>query len=269
MNTLHQRFLITAAIMLLLTSFTFAGSNADTDKILANEEKLVKNVELPEKEQEKEEVSFWDRMADIYKNNEPVQTDLEAELDPTKPLRDVGETEGFWTRIKKAFAYRPQPKKRDSKRDIEINVLMIEGREYFRDGNYHKSLQSFKEVVQRDPYNITARRYIKNCQESLNRITIDDFDIVKRERLQDVDKAWLIKPSREKEIESVTMKISGLTERIIDKDIQQIVPSVQFIDAKLPVVFEYLFNISDPKVSIVTDIDAMKKYWKILSQMIR
>jgi len=136
---------------------------------------------------------------------------------------------------------------------------MIEGREYYRDGEYRKALNTFKDVVQRDPYNITARRYIRSCQEDLNKITLDDFDIVKKERLQDLAKTWLIKSGQQKEIEGVISTMGGLSQRLIDKNIEQIIPSIQFIDAQLPVVFDHLFQISDPKVSIVTDPEAIKQ----------
>ena len=75
--------------------------------------------------------------------------------------RDFGEPEGFWTRLKNAFAYNPTPIKQDSQVQLEINALMVEGREFVRRGEYKQALNSFKEVIQRDPYNITARRYIK------------------------------------------------------------------------------------------------------------
>ena len=136
---------------------------------------------------------------------------------------------------------------------------MIEGREYYRDGEYRKSLNTFKDVVQRDPYNITARRYIRSCQEDLNKITLDDFDIVKKERLQDLAKTWLIKSGQQKEIEGVISQLGGLQQRLIDKNIEQIIPSIQFIDAQISVVFDHLFQISDPKVSIVTDPEAIKQ----------
>ena len=260
MNTLHPRNFFITAITLLIVSLAFAANDTVSDNVIEKEQNLVNNVEMQKGETQNEEPSsFWDKMADIYKNNEKSQTKPDADDINENSVRDVGDVDGFWTRIKKAFAYNTQPKKRDSKRDIEINVLMIEGREYYRDGEYRKALNTFKDVVQRDPYNITARRYIRSCQEDLNKITLDDFDIVKKERLQDLAKTWLIKSGQQKEIEGVISTMGGLSQRLIDKNIEQIIPSIQFIDAQLPVVFDHLFQISDPKVSIVTDPEAIKQ----------
>ena len=263
MNTLHSRNFIILLTTLLIASFTFAATPAKKNSIAEKEQNLIKNVEVQKtqtrNDDNDDDDSFWDKMASIYKKNDVQKNYQDEDIDPNMKPKDVGDKEGFWTRIKKAFAYSTQPKKRNTKSDIEINVLMIEGREYYRDGEYRKSLATFKEVVQRDPYNITARRYIRSCQEELNKITLDDFDIVKRERLQDIAKAWLIKSSTDKEIENVTSKTAGMSQRLIDKNIQQIIPTIQFVDAQLPVVFEHLLSISDPKVSIVTDPEAIKK----------
>ncbi len=259
MNTLHSRNFFIATMALLIVSLSFAADDAKSDNIIEKEQNLVNNVEMQKGETQNEEpVSFWDKMSSIYKKNEKSQGYEVTDLNESNP-KDVGDVEGFWTRVKKAFAYNTQIQKRSSKGDMEINVLMIEGREYYREGEYRKSLNTFKEVVQRDPYNITARRYIRTCQEELNKITLDDFDIVRRERLQDISKAWLIKPWREKEIEDVISQAGGLTQRLMDKNVEQVIPSIQFVDAQLPVVFEHLFQISDPKVSIVTDPEAIKQ----------
>ncbi|RLD11352.1 MAG: hypothetical protein DRI44_03775 [Chlamydiae bacterium] len=244
---------------ILIVSLSFAAGSTQSDNVIDKEQNLVNNVEMQKGEAQNEAPSsFWDKMTSIYQENANKSSVENIDLNEPE-TKEIGEQDGFWTRIKKAFAYSTQPKKRSSKRDAEINVLMIEGREYYRNGEYRKSLNTFKEVVQRDPYNITARRYIRTCQEELNKITLDDFDIVKKERLQDLAKTWLIKSSRQKEIESVINQTGGLSQRLIDKNIEQVIPSIQFVDAQLPVVFEHLFQISDPKVSIVTDPEAIKQ----------
>ncbi|MCX7847959.1 MAG: hypothetical protein N2595_08030 [bacterium] len=182
----------------------------------------------------------------------------EAEALPEIP-REVGEPEGFWTRIKRAFAYRPKTQAEENKQQVEVNVLMVEGREYFRKGEYRDALNTFKEVIQRDPYNITARRYIKECQEMLMKITLDDFDILKRERLQEVERNWLVRPRGEREVEEVTgAAVARGAVRPIDQDVQQILPSVRFTDAPLDTVLQYLYENSNPKVSIIPDPAALK-----------
>ena len=224
----------------LLISISFAEGNAESN-LLAKEQSLVNGVES-QSESQSNDSSFWGNMKAMYKGNEPKK--LEA------IPHEIGDQEGFWTRIKKAFAYNPVPQKEASGRELKINILMINGRQYYRDGEYQKALETFKDVIQLDPYNITARRYIKSSQESLNKITLDDFDIIRRERLQDVEKTWLIKPRQEQEIDKVQEE-QGINKTIIEKNILQVVPSIQFMDAKLGDVFEHLYQISNPKVSII------------------
>jgi tetratricopeptide (TPR) repeat protein len=173
--------------------------------------------------------------------------------------RDVGEPEGFWSRLKNAFAYNPTAPQTENKTEREINALMVEGRELYRRGEYKHALESFKEVIQLDPYHITARRYIKECQESLMKITLDDFDIVKRERLQEVERSWLLKPHGERELEEAGEQTSATVARPIDTHVQQVVAAVRFTEAPVADVLDVLYQESDPKVSIVFDAAARKK----------
>jgi len=143
-----------------------------------------------------------------------------SEADADIP-KDFGEPEGFWSRLRKAFAYNPTPVRQESNTQLEINALMVEGREYVRRGEYKQALNAFKEVIQRDPYNITARRYIKECQENLMKITLDDFDIVKRERLQTIERNWLLRPQGERDIEDIASGGPTGIARPIDTQILQ------------------------------------------------
>jgi len=242
MNKLFLKFTTVFIAFTLLISFTFAEGSSD-NKLLAKEQSLVNGVESQSVSASKDS-SFWGNMKAMYKGNEPKR----LESIP----REIGDQEGFWTRFKKAFAYNPVPQKESSGRELKINILMINGRQFYRDGEYQKALGTFKDIIQLDPYNITARRYIKSSQEYLNKITLDDFDIIRKERLQDVEKAWLLKPRQEKEIAEVQEKAGLASTDEIQKNIRQLVPSIQFVDAKLGDVFEHLYQISSPKVSIIT-----------------
>jgi len=181
-----------------------------------------------------------------------------SEADADIP-KDFGEPEGFWSRLRKAFAYNPTPVRQESNTQLEINALMVEGREYVRRGEYKQALNAFKEVIQRDPYNITARRYIKECQENLMKITLDDFDIVKRERLQTIERNWLLRPQGERDIEDIASGGPTGIARPIDTQILQPVASAKFSDAPLGEVFDALYQNSDPKVNISVDPTALKK----------
>jgi len=241
MNKLFLKITTVFIMFSLVASIAVAGDKSDNN-LLAKEQSLVNGVESQTDTQSKDS-SFWGNMKALYKRNEPKK--LEA------IPHEIGDQESVWTRFKKAFAYNPTPQKDPNGRDLKINVLMINGRQLYRDGEYQKALETFKDVIQLDPYNITARRYIKCSQESLNKITLDDFDIIRRERLQDVEKAWLLKPRQQKEIEAAQEEAGLAATDEIQKNIKQIIPSVQFVDAKLGDVFEHIFQISNPKVSII------------------
>jgi len=240
MNTMVAKSCFWAALVLALCGAVYAADDA-TGAVEAREAALVGGAEVANPE--------GAPSAPAPAVQEPL---------PEIP-REVGEPEGFWTRIRQAFAYKPKTQAEENKQQVEVNVLMVEGREYFRKGEYRDALNTFKEVVQRDPYNITARRYIKECQEMLMKITLDDFDIVKRERLQEVERNWLVKPRGEREIEEVQQTgVARGAARPIDQDVQQILPSVRFTEAPLDAVLQYLYENSNPKVSIFPDPAALK-----------
>lgn len=91
------------------------------------------------------------------------------------------------------------------------------------------------------------------------KITLDDFDILKRERLQEVERNWLVRPRGEREVEEVERaQVARGAARPIDQDIQQILPSVRFTEAPLDTVLQYLYENSNPKVSIIPDPAALK-----------
>ncbi len=240
MNTMVARSCLGAALAMLLSAQVYAADDA-APSVEAREAALIGGVEVTSPE-----AAAPGALAPAAP--EPL---------PEVP-REIGEQEGFFARIRKAFAYRPKTQQEENKQQVEVNVLMVEAREYFRKGEYRDALNTFKDVVQRDPYNITARRYIKECQEMLMKITLDDFDIVKRERLQEVERNWLLRPRGEREIDEVEGPVARVTERPIDRDVQQTLASVRFTEAKLAAVLQYLFDTSDPKVSIVPDPVALK-----------
>ena len=112
MNTLHPRNFFITAIALLIVSLAFAANDTKSDNVIEKEQNLVNNVEMQKGETQNEEPSsFWDKMAGMYKKNEKSQNNYEADGINENSLRDVGDVDGFWTRIKKAFAYNTQPKK--------------------------------------------------------------------------------------------------------------------------------------------------------------
>ena len=249
MNTIVKRSRFLLVALAVFSAPLFAVEVEAEGTLLNQERALVGDVEV-NVETPKVKKSF------LNKIGIGGEKEFKEEL-PEIPL-DVAEELGFWKQLKKAFAYKTQPQREDNKRETEVGVLMIEGREHYRSGNYKQALESFKEVMQRDPYNITARRYIRDCQEEMMKITLDDFEIVRKERLHDVEKTWIMQPRQQREIDVVIGK-EAETVRPIDRNIEQIIPEVRFTGAKLDVVFEALYQESNPKVSIIPKSSMMAK----------
>jgi len=161
MNTLHSRNFFIIAMALLIVSSALAATEKQSKNVIEKEQNLVNNVEMQKGDTQSEPSSFWDKMASIYKKNESKQT-VDADLDLNSKTKEIGETDGFWTRIKKAFAYSTQPKRRSSKRDIEINVLMIEAESFYNNHIQDKFFKAYIKYLQ-----------ITKNKEALQRMKLD------------------------------------------------------------------------------------------------
>ncbi|MBR4820811.1 hypothetical protein IKZ70_02985, partial [bacterium] len=163
-----------------------------------------------------------------------VQTEAKAET--IEIPKEVGEEDGFWTKIKKAFATKEEKPDLDNKTEQEIQVLMFEGRTYYRKGEYQKALNTFAEVTKRDPYNPLARRYMSSCNEKLLRIEEDNVDLTALQRIQDVEKSMLIMTEKQKDRDEAVSNAGIST--VTDEKMNRVIKELSFVDEPMVNVLE-------------------------------
>ncbi len=163
-----------------------------------------------------------------------VQTEAKAET--IEIPKEVGEEDGFWTKIKKAFATKEEKPDLDNKTEQEIQVLMFEGRTYYRKGEYQKALNTFAEVTKRDPYNPLARRYMSSCNEKLLRIEEDNVDLTALQRIQDVEKSMLIMTEKQKDRDEAVANAGIST--VTDEKMNRVIKELSFVDEPMVNVLE-------------------------------
>ncbi len=163
-----------------------------------------------------------------------VQTEAKAET--IEIPKEVGEEDGFWTKIKKAFATKEEKPDLDNKTEQEIQVLMFEGRTYYRKGEYQKALNTFAEVTKRDPYNPLARRYMSSCNEKLLRIEEDNVDLTALQRIQDIEKSMLIMTEKQKDRDEAVANAGIST--VTDEKMNRVIKELSFVDEPMVNVLE-------------------------------
>ncbi|MBO7447225.1 hypothetical protein J6U78_02750, partial [bacterium] len=124
----------------------------------------------------------------------------------------------------------------DNKTEQEIQVLMFEGRTYYRKGEYQKALNTFAEVTKRDPYNPLARRYMSSCNEKLLRIEEDNVDLTALQRIQDVEKSMLIMTEKQKDRDEAVANAGIST--VTDEKMNRVIKELSFVDEPMVNVLE-------------------------------
>jgi len=182
-----------------------------------------------------DEQTFEQKEQQLLSAAEPeVQTEAKAET--IEIPKEVGEEDGFWTKIKKAFATKEEKPDLDNKTEQEIQVLMFEGRTYYRKGEYQKALNTFAEVTKRDPYNPLARRYMSSCNEKLLRIEEDNVDLTALQRIQDVEKSMLIMTEKQKDRDEAVANAGIST--VADEKMNRVIKDLSFVDEPMANVLE-------------------------------
>lgn len=182
-----------------------------------------------------DEQTFEQKEQQLLNAAEPeVQTEAKAET--IEIPKEVGEEDGFWTKLKNAFATKEEKPDLDNKTEQEIQVLMFEGRTYYRKGEYQKALNTFAEVTKRDPYNPLARRYMSSCNEKLLRIEEDNVDLTALQRIQDVEKSMLILTEKQKDRDEAVSNAGIST--VTDEKMNRVIKELSFIDEPMVNVLE-------------------------------
>ena len=139
--------------------------------------------------------------------------------------------------------------------------LYKEGVTLYNAGNYDAAMSVFQEVVEINPVNVPARRYINEILERKRELQARDNKIIDENRIFEVTKAWE-PPAKKDASQAVSkkkdsdVKVKTPQQIIMEEKAQQIIPEINFTDAHLRDVIKYLSKISG--VNIILDEDLFK-----------
>ncbi|MFC2149543.1 hypothetical protein ACFLQ8_02465, partial [Candidatus Auribacterota bacterium] len=127
-------------------------------------------------------------------------------------------------------------------------------------GKLDAALKVFESVQRDDDRNLMAKRYIKNIIVEQRRLTERDEFLVQKDMILDVRRSWLpiggpkAEPSGESAFGAQRVKSKQLIE--MEKKSQQIIPEINFTDARLGDVVKYLSEVSGINIILDEDISS-------------
>lgn len=137
----------------------------------------------------------------------------------------------------------------------KARAIYQEAQQLMNEGKYDEAQDKFQDVLDLNPYNVPARKYIMLIQQRQHSHEIERQDITEEKRMLEVRKEWL-PPKKEKIIEEVEMPWKapvGISEarKKLEEQSQQIIPDINFNNAELSDVIKYLSKVSG--INIIID----------------
>ena len=128
--------------------------------------------------------------------------------------------------------------------------LYEEGLLYYKNGKYPEAMPFFKKALELNPDHAQARRYLERSLTNERENTDDVWDDTKDAYIEQVDKHWLTKKRKltkeepyKEVLESAPQKDS-VAKLNIEKNLQQVIPSIKLKDANLKYVVKHLSGLS-------------------------
>ena len=187
---------------------------------------------------------------DIYRKQGNLQ---EAKQNTERALNLVPDHKGAASLLEKIksreeFLSRPlpPPKRPDVvEKKKTIAQLMSEGKQYFGIKDYNRAETLFEKVLLEDEYNADAMRYLKKIGDIRYAIRTKERDAAAAGMMQEVRKAWNIPIRKEVQLpETVTggavVQTKTGTQRLQDKMAKIIIPSIEFRQANINDVINFL-----------------------------
>ncbi len=147
----------------------------------------------------------------------------------------------------------------ESAEQDQIKILYQQGKSLYRQGKLEEAKEKFEEILLINPRYQPARSKINLILYRQERNLEKDKIITSRERALDVQETWL-RPGKEpasvREV-IVPARIISPQQKLMEEKVQQVIPEINFTDAHLRDVFQYLSRISG--INIILDEAVFKR----------
>lgn len=129
----------------------------------------------------------------------------------------------------------------------------------FEEGKFEEAKAKLEQVISLNTLHVPAMRLEKRITDTQIELTYKDNVITAKEKMIDVDKAYLLPEKKEgaEEKEEEKKAERTLQQKMMDEKASQIIPEINFIDAHIRDVLKYLSDMSG--INIVIDEDIFPK----------
>lgn len=137
----------------------------------------------------------------------------------------------------------------------DIKTLYKEGIVLYKSGKLEEAKEKFKAILDINPFYEPARTKLRLILDTQTRMLRQDKHIVSRERVLEVQQKWAPPPKEPKPVEEKPVLVRFKTEqqKIMEEKAQQIIPEINFTDAHIRDVLQYLSRVSG--INIILDED--------------
>jgi len=139
----------------------------------------------------------------------------------------------------------------------------------YQAGKLDEAKQNLDEAIELNPLHIPAKRLLKRVLDTQIRLAGQDTKVLEEERMMDVDRAWLppAKPAAVTVSAAVVEIEESRQQRMIEKKARQVIPEINFTDAHLRDVLQYLSEVSGINIVIDEDIFPVERRAQIDSEI--
>ena len=137
--------------------------------------------------------------------------------------------------------------------ETSIESAYAIGVRLYNEGRYEEAIWQFETILKDNPRYQPARSKLDLVLYEQDQLIEKDLTISNKEKLLDVQKKWLSSPKEPELIREIAVPVRQKTaqQKKMETQIQQIIPEINFTDAHLRDVIQYLSRISG--VNIVLD----------------
>lgn len=137
--------------------------------------------------------------------------------------------------------------------------LYTEAKMLFEQGQFDEAKAKLNELLKINPMHVPALRLIKRIEDRKQELSFQDNVITAKEKMIDVDKAWLSPKKKEKPVivEEKNEEQKTVQQKMLEEKTKQVIPEINFTDAHIRDVIKYLSDISG--INIVIDEDIFPK----------
>lgn len=232
----------------------FNGAVKEFENTLANLPERPATLEAREKAKWGLAEANYRLAADLFRRKSDMQQARQLTEKAIRTLPGHKPALALLRKIEKAELRAAKPVPLDERPDIvektsSIEKMLLEGKEYYKIGDYNHAEALFEKVLIQDEYNIDAMRFLKKIDEKRFDLSTKEREATVASMIQKVRDSWNPPVMEEVELPQEITERSAVekktsAQRLQDKMAKIMIPSIEFRQANITDVINFLVEAS-------------------------